>query len=88
MGFFSKKPKKTAKKTAKKNNENSSDNNTENNITTTTTTVPQQCEKVKGRSSIKRCLSSNSMRKILEVAQCLTIIGDDLEEKRLSGKYE
>lgn len=42
---------------------------------------------VKRKASLKRRLSSNSMRKIREIAQCLKIIGDDLEEKRLSGKF-
>lgn len=42
---------------------------------------------VKRKASLKRRLSSNSMRKIREIAQCLKIIGDDLEEKRLSGQF-
>lgn len=41
----------------------------------------------KRRSSVKRCLSSNSMRKIRELAACLQIVGDEMERKRLSGAY-
>ena len=41
----------------------------------------------KKRQSAKRSLSSNSMRKIRELAACLQIMGDDMERKRLSGAY-
>jgi len=43
--------------------------------------------KVKRRTSVKRHLSFNSMKKIRELANCLQIMGDEVEQKRLSGAY-
>jgi hypothetical protein len=50
---------------------------------TSQTTTP----KVKRRTTVKRNLSSNSMRKIRELAACLQLMGDEVEQKRLSGAY-
>ena len=50
---------------------------------TSQTTTPG----VKRRSTVKRNLSSNSMRKIRELAACLQLMGDEVERKRLSGAY-
>lgn len=73
MGFF--------KKSDKKNKDDK--NSDEENNSGDTTTSP----KVKRRASLKRRLSSTSMRKIRELATCLRVLGDEVEQKRLSGAY-
>jgi len=93
MGFLFKKSDKSKKREqqaaeqrAASGDESSSDAEqgaTASGETTTATTSP----KVKKRQSVRRNLSSNSMRKIRELAACLQIMGDEMETKRLSGAY-
>jgi len=91
MGFLFKKSDKNKKRdqhaTEQSGDESSSSDAEQSGATAsggaTTTTSP----KVKKRQSVRRNLSSNSMRKIRELAACLQIMGDEMERKRLSGAY-
>ena len=80
MGFLFKKNDKGKKDQDKR--ESSDDEHTSEGESSQATTP-----KVKRRTSVKRHLSFNSMRKIRELATCLQIMGDEVERKRLSGAY-
>ena len=76
MGFLFKKADKNGKKEDQSRN-NSDDEGEDKG----------RSPNIKRRTSLKRKLSSNSMRKIRELAACLRTMGDQVEQKRLSGAY-
>ena len=93
MGFLFKKSDKSKKREQQASeqrdvsDDESNSNDTEQGATASGEATATTSPKVKKRQSVRRNLSSNSMRKIRELAACLQIMGDEMERKRLSGAY-